>query len=79
MQREEERRSRHSQESDTWDVESVLSSVQDQVREPVELTPERRQLLLAELQTQICTMCKRGELPTIEAILDRDADRDANS
>lgn len=72
MQREEERRSRRSHESDSWDLESVLSSVTDQVREKVELTPERRQLLLAELQTQICAMCKRGEMSALLAILDRD-------
>lgn len=72
MQREEERRSRGAQEPDNWDVESLLSSVGEKVKEPVELTPERRQLLLADLQTQICAISKRGELANIIAILDRD-------
>lgn len=69
MLREEERRSRRSHESadDNWDMESVLSE-----KVIKEMTVERRQLLLAELQTQLCALCKKGDNETVAAILDRD-------
>lgn len=68
MQREAERRSRPNRNSSEWnDLESVLSENVAQ-----EMTVERRQLLLAELQTQLCVLCKKGYVDTIVAILDRD-------
>ena len=65
MQREEERRSRRSGDLD--DLESVLSE-----KMTVEMTIERRQLLLAELQTQLCVLAKKGYDEKIVAILERD-------